>query len=179
MAPNERRADEVGLPYRHWLADSYWYFKGDADGVKNWTAMPELFPRGLEYVTNQTGWEIVGHNRYWSDNTDYAQQNGGDYEFAIDAKSQYAVPLTQAFWDDLMESSKKWGLSVYEQDWLDREYDNVGVLHTNATLARTWLMQMGTAAQKHGLTIQCALLAALPAASCAPSPTPPRCPLAY
>ena len=168
-------ADEVGLPYRHWLADSYWYFKGDKNGVKNWTAMPELFPRGLEYVTNATGWEIVGHNRYWSDNTDYATQNGGEYEFAIDATSQYAVPLTQAFWDDLMESSKKWGLSVYEQDWLDSEYDNVGVLHTNATLARTWLMQMGTAAQKHGLTIQCALLAALPA-SC---PPPPRYPLAY
>ena len=79
-----------------------------------------------------------------------------DFEFAIDAASQYAVPLEQRFWDFLMESSKKWGLSVYEQDWLDREYDNVGVLHTNATLARTWLMQMGTAAQKHGLTIQCA-----------------------
>jgi hypothetical protein len=64
------------------------------------------------------------------------------------------LPLEQAFWDDLMESSRKWGLYTYEQDWLDREFDDVKQLTTNASLARTWLMQMGTAAAKHGLTIQ-------------------------
>ena len=79
-------------------------------------------------------------------------QNGGKYDFAMDGTK--GVPLTQDFWDDLMESSRKWGLYTYEQDWLDREFDDVKQLTTNATLARTWLMQMGTAAQKHGLTIQ-------------------------
>jgi hypothetical protein len=64
------------------------------------------------------------------------------------------VPITQHFWDDLMESSRKWGMYTYEQDWLDSEFDNVTQLHTNATLGRTWLVQMGTAAAKHGLTIQ-------------------------
>ena len=54
----------------------------------------------------------------------------------------------------LMETSRQWGLYTYEQDWLDREYDNVDVLTKNATLARTWLMQMGAAAAKNGLTIQ-------------------------
>jgi len=28
------------------------------------------------------------------------------------------VPLEQRFWDDLLSSSAKWGLKVYEQDWL-------------------------------------------------------------
>ena len=37
----------------------------------------------------------------------------------------------------LMETSRQWGLYTYEQDWLDREYDNVDVLTKNATLART------------------------------------------
>ena len=40
------------------------------------------------------------------------------------------------------------------QDWLDTEYDNVMHLNLNATAARTWLLQMGSAAAKHGLTIQ-------------------------
>jgi hypothetical protein len=67
-------ADSVGIPYRHWLADSYWYYKGVGNGVKNWTAMPEVFPHGLDYLYNKTGWPVVGHNRYWSSNTDYAIQ---------------------------------------------------------------------------------------------------------
>jgi len=147
-------AAEAGIPYRHWLADSWWYYKGTGDGVKNWTGMGSIFPHGLDYVYNSTGWPVVGHNRYWSDNTDYAIQNGGEYEFAIDPSSKHALPLTQRFWDYLMESSRKWGLYTYEQDWLDDEYDRMSPLQTNATLARTWLMQMGTAAEKHGLTIQ-------------------------
>jgi hypothetical protein len=43
---------------------------------------------------------------------------------------------------------------MYEQDWLDTEYDNVVVLNTNATAARTWLMQMGTASERNDITIQ-------------------------
>ena len=147
-------ADKEGIPYRQWLMDSWWYFKGVKNGVKNWTAMGDIFPHGIDYVTNKTGWPIVGHNRFWSADTDYAKQNGGDYDFAIDEKSQFAVPLTQDFWDFLMESSRKWGLYTYEQDWLDTEYDNMGLLTSNATLARTWLLQMGAAAAKNGLTIQ-------------------------
>jgi len=147
-------ADSVGIPYRHWLADSWWYYKGDQGGVKNWTAMSSIFPHGLDYVYNKTGWPVVGHNRYWSANTDYAKQNGGQYDFYIDKESEYAVPLTQDFWDMLMETSKKWGLYTYEQDWLHNEFDTIDAMRTNATLARTWLMQMGAGAKKNGLTIQ-------------------------
>ena len=53
-----------------------------------------------------------------------------------------------------MGKSKKWGLAVYEQDWLYNEFNGVPMLTRNATMARTWLMQMGEAAQKNGLTIQ-------------------------
>jgi hypothetical protein len=35
-------ANAKGIPYRGWLADSWWYFKGIGDGVKNWTAMPNM-----------------------------------------------------------------------------------------------------------------------------------------
>ena len=51
-------------------------------------------------------------------------------------------------------NSSQWGLFMYEQDWLDTEYDNVVHLNTNATAGRTWLMQMGTAAARNDMTIQ-------------------------
>ena len=79
---------------RYWLADSWWYYKGVKDGVKNWTAMPSIFPRGLEYLYEKTGWTVQGHNRFWSENTDYAKQNGGKWNFLMDTTgggSQYVT----------------------------------------------------------------------------------------
>lgn len=36
--------------------------------------MPSVFPNGIEAVVKKTGWPIVAHNRYWSNDTDYATQ---------------------------------------------------------------------------------------------------------
>jgi hypothetical protein len=148
------QAKKDNIPYRYWLADSWWYYKGDKNGVKNWTAMTSIFPHGMDYIYDQTGWLVQGHNRYWSMNTDYAKQNGGNWNFILDPSSQYALPNDQEFWNYLMKSSKKWGLTTYEQDWLDDEFDNFLPLTNSATLGRDWLMQMGTAAEKNGIAIQ-------------------------
>ncbi|EGD83514.1 hypothetical protein PTSG_04123 [Salpingoeca rosetta] len=150
-------AKQQSIPYRWILLDSWWYFKGTGNGVKNWTAMPQIFPPGgtdgLAEFTSITQWPVIGHNRYWSNNTDYAIQNGGKFAFS-DNKYAMVVPLEQAFWDFLLGSSKKWGLAVYEQDWLYNEFNGVPLLTKNISMARTWLMQMGNAAAKHNLTIQ-------------------------
>ena len=53
-----------------------------------------------------------------------------------------------------MKSSREWGLTTYEQDWLDDEFDKFLPLTTSATLGRTWLLQMGTAAANNGISIQ-------------------------
>ena len=71
--------------------------------MKNWTAMDSMFTggnAGIRALQEATGWKIVAHNRYWSANTDYAEQNGGNYSFYIDAAhspagGQMAVPLSQ------------------------------------------------------------------------------------
>jgi len=149
-------ADKEGIPYRHWLMDSWWYFKGTGGGVKNWTAMPSIFPHGADYVYNKTEWPVVAHNRYWSANTDYAKQNGGKWDFIIepDSHNGLAFPLQQEFWDWLLADARKWGLKTYEQDWLYNEFSEMNCTTSSATLARQWLMQMGTAAQRNGVTIQ-------------------------
>ena len=145
-------SDKVGLPYKYWLMDSWWYFKSQGGAVKNWTAMPDIFPDGIANVTAATHWPIVAHNRYWAGDTDYAKQNGGDYNFIIEGP--HSIPDDQRFWDDLIGNATKWGLHTYEQDWLFNEYEALNCTLESPTLARDWLMQMGRGAAKHGITIQ-------------------------
>eukprot|EP00052_Salpingoeca_macrocollata_P034590 m.12039 g.12039 ORF g.12039 m.12039 type:complete len:746 (-) comp6683_c0_seq1:50-2287(-) len=145
-------AKAQGIPYRYILLDSWWYFKGKHDGVTTWDPMPDVFPHGLEYLYNVTGWSQQLHNRYWSADNTYAKQNGGQYDFII--QGEKGVPTEQRFWDDLMLAKKKTGMFMYEQDWLDVEFDDVPVLQTSATLARQWMLQMGEAARRNGVTFQ-------------------------
>ncbi len=43
---------------------------------------------------------------------------------------------------------------MYEQDWLDNEFDHFAPLTQSATLGRTWLRQMDAAAAANGVAIQ-------------------------
>lgn len=58
-------ADKQSLPFRYVQLDSWWYYKADDGGVKNWTAMSDVFPNGIESMVTKTGWPVVAHNRYW------------------------------------------------------------------------------------------------------------------
>jgi len=148
------------LPYRYWLADSWWYYKGTpargrpGGGVTNWTARPDVFPRGFEALTAATGWRVQGHNRYWDATTGYARANGGRYSFLRDRGSGYALPVDAAFWGDLLRNASRWGLAVYEQDWLDYELDHFAPLTQSASLGGDWLPQMAAGAAASGVSIQ-------------------------
>lgn len=141
------------FPYRFMQLDSWWYPKGINNGVKNWTAMPEVFPSGLIELHKSLGdMPFVAHNRYWAPDTDYAKQNGGDYEWIIEA--DFSLPLEQRFWDDLFKNASLWGLHTYEQDWLYTEDDGLKALTETPGLGRQWLMQMGKGAERHDINIQ-------------------------
>lgn len=149
----KKKAVESGIPYRYLQLDSWWYYKGEGDGVKNWTAMTDIFPRGIRYVSNSTQWPIVAHNRYFSPDTDYAKQNGGKYDFIID--KGIALPNDPAFWQDLLRDGRdNWNLRVYEQDWLLTEFGRLKELEMDLGLGKNWLGEMGEAAKELGLTIQ-------------------------
>lgn len=149
-------ADSEGIPYRYVLLDSWWYYKGENGGVTDWSARPDVFPQGLSELYAKTGWQVQAHNRYWSNQTVYAKQNGGNYNFLFDSGVMGgAVPLDQKFWDDLFKTAAQWGLKVYEQDWLFNEfYIYVKQMVENVDLGKTWLHQMGKAASLNGLTVQ-------------------------
>ena len=98
--------------------------------VLNWTAQDSAGyftdgNAGLRALAEATGWKIIAHNRYWSPYTNYAKANGGVWDFFVDAPGTgagMAVPLDQAFWVWLLQSSvSEWGLTTYEQDWLHNE----------------------------------------------------------
>ena len=149
----KKYSDQQGIPYRYLQLDSWWYYKGTSDGVKNWTAMTTVFPHGLSYIADVWKTPIVAHNRMWSQNTDYAKQNGGKYDFIVNGN--LALPTEYSFWLDLMgNASRDWNLLVYEQDWLSTEYRGLKNLTTDLNLGRQWLMQMGNAARSQDLTIQ-------------------------
>ena len=49
-------------------------------GVLTWTAMPEIFPNGMESVYQKTSLPVVAHNRWWCNETTYSDRNGGSYK---------------------------------------------------------------------------------------------------
>ncbi|XP_063423508.1 uncharacterized protein LOC134707561 isoform X1 [Mytilus trossulus] len=144
---------EQHIPYKYLQLDSWWYYKSkNFEALKEWTARPEVFPNGLRNLTLATNWPIAAHNRYWSNETVYAKQNGGSYTFV----KEYilSLPNDQAFWNDLLSNGTEWGLILYEQDWLNIQTLFTGALQTDLNLGETWLTQMGNAAKTNGLSLQ-------------------------
>ena len=66
MIDIQKYSVQKGIPYKYFLLDSWWYYKGPHGGVTNWAAMPSVFPEGLSKLFNQTGWYVQAHNRYFS-----------------------------------------------------------------------------------------------------------------
>jgi hypothetical protein len=156
--------DARNIPFRYIQLDSWWYYKGLANGVKNWTVIngPTYFPEGgLTQFQKTIRRPIVAHNRYWSADTDYAKGNGGKWDFILEYTGQgpsyanYAIPTQQEFWNFLIGGAKQdFSLITYEQDWLDTEYDTLQHLRTDVTLGRTWLREMNYGAETNGVTVQ-------------------------
>ncbi|KAG7342483.1 hypothetical protein IV203_007576 [Nitzschia inconspicua] len=142
----------ASIPYRYWLLDSWWYYKssGQVKGVTNWTARPDVFPHGLHYLYRQTGMFVQAHNRMWSTDNVYAK----DYDFVPSKSTTVSLPTECRFWKDLLQRAIDWGLVVYEQDWLNVQFEYQSQAFTNSTLMRQWLMEMGRAAQDCHLAVQ-------------------------
>lgn len=149
-------ADALQIPYRYVLLDSWWYYKGSNGGVANWTALPEVFPNGVEALYNRTGWLVQAHNRYWALDNHYSRSNGGRFEFVEDPVKGGAAPVGEEFWESLLSGpARQWGLAVYEQDWLFNEFfEYVSQMLESVDLGRNWLLEMGRGAEKAGVTVQ-------------------------
>jgi len=140
--------EQIDLPVQYYQLDSWWYYKGLNNGVKEWDARPDIFPSGMAGLYQEMKRPFVLHNRYWSPDTVYQEE----YPFVVE--SVEALPTSQAFWDYLMNRTVSYGAVIYEQDWLINQFNDMNATQQSVDQARDWLMQMGSSAQKYDLTIQ-------------------------
>ncbi|XP_046547730.1 uncharacterized protein LOC124257657 [Haliotis rubra] len=140
------------VPYKYIQLDNWLYQRDDNNGTISLTPRNDTVPDGLTFLHDKTGLGIVLQNGFWSNKTSYAQQNGGNFSFLISGSS--AIPLGGDFWDYLFSKAKDWGLKVYQQDWMKEQALLINEFHTSLTLGRKWLIDMGLAAQRNGITIQ-------------------------
>lgn len=153
-------ADKQGIPYGYVQIDSWWYPKAqtndrsshDRGGFLLWEPNPDMFPQGLPAFQKQLGLPLVAHNRYAADESPYCKRykcvvSNGD-------KREGAYPTDPAFWDEIMDNAVKFGVTVYEQDWLYTHMDMIPWMRAGLRNAEGWYDNMANAAQKRGLTMQ-------------------------
>ena len=145
-------SQSLKLPYKYWLTDSRWYQQGKDGGVQTWTPKTEFFSEGFPIVTQRTGWQLVAHNRYWSADTPFAKQNGGQYDWVVQGNS--SMPIDVRFWNDLFTNRSDWGLSMLFQDWLYTVSDGMDAINQQLGLGDQWLGAMANAAAQHDISIQ-------------------------
>ena len=147
------------VPYQSIQYDSWFYTKSAASeginprlGVANWTARDDVFPNGAEALYDLHKLPVTAHNRVWASNNIYRDE----YEFVCDDKedTNYCVPNEGKFWDQLFSEGQKWGLKVYEQDWMSEQYLHTSELTSELGAAKTWLSLMAKSAESLNLNIQ-------------------------
>ncbi|XP_055899049.1 uncharacterized protein LOC106054416 [Biomphalaria glabrata] len=139
------------IPFQYTQYDSWWYDKGHVGGALTWTPTADAIPDGFGYLANKTKVPFSCHNRFWDNQTAYAQYNGGKYLFVSDQGSGLAVPDDDQFWIDLFNMTQRWGpFIMYEQDWLQKETDENKIILTDLDIGRKWLVGMGRGAETFG-----------------------------
>jgi len=58
------------------------------------------------------------------------------------------------FFDRFFAQQEGWGLSMYEQDWMEKEYSMVEALQTNISMGDLWLYGMAEGAARSNRTVQ-------------------------
>ncbi len=152
--------DAIGVPFRHWQFDSWFYPKdgavdagGGGGAVTNWTSLDDVFPSGMAAIHDALGVPMVMHNRQWSNVSDYIKH--APFAWYADRDGGAAAPADpEAFFAWFFEQQAGWGLTMYEQDWLCEEYDHVDALRTNVSLGDAWLAGLASGAARNNLTVQ-------------------------
>ena len=149
------------IPFGYIQLDSWWYPKATIDlksshnrgGVSLWEPEPAMFPDGMEAFRAKLGLPLVAHNRYVADDSPYCKK----YKCVMGApgdKRKGAYPIDPAYWDEIMDNAKKYGIEVYEQDWLYTHMDMIPWMRSGFGNAASWYDNMASAAERRGITMQ-------------------------
>jgi hypothetical protein len=156
-------AKQIGVPYRHVMYDSWWYWKECSGSTNSWLACKgavelweprdDVFPDGFNFKPD--GLPLVLHNRWFSgNNNSYIKKLGFQDSFIVESNHDFALPIKSDVFKYLMGRAQAWGMQVYEQDWLITVWESMDVTKFNVTAGSSWLAAMAEAAAELGVTIQ-------------------------
>lgn len=97
------------IPYVFFELDSWWYPKGENEGVLSYEPIPEL-PSGLKALAEEVGL-LIANMRWFDLNTKYKDQ----FSF-IDEK--ICFPTSFEIYDYLGSQFRSWGITAIVHDWL-------------------------------------------------------------
>jgi hypothetical protein len=158
------RQEHIALGY--FQLDSWWYQKSTREpdgkpgkdkkvqdlpagrwnrygGTMDYTADPDLFPKGLSAFQKDLGLPLIVHGRWVDRESPYQKQ----YKFSG------VAPIDPAYWEDRMTYLANNGVVCYEQDWLDRIYVN-SEMGRVIGVGDAFTDGMAAASAKHGLVMQ-------------------------
>lgn len=145
----------LGVPYRYYLLDSWWYGEYDVyGGVWMWEDNHELlaqrFPHGLEWLHDTLGMPFACHMGKWVADSPYTKNE--TYGFIVEP--QWAIPTTFEFWDYIFGNASGWGLNTIKQDHINEQLLDMNATLADVTTARLWLLNEGRGAYHHGINIE-------------------------
>ena len=119
-------------------------------GCISWDADEKIFPNGDLAMYNYHNYPSSAHNKHWSHINVYRD----NYEFVCDETEGACVPDDPDFFNDFFRNHSAWGLKVYEQDWMNHQYDHTVQLRTDPELGSRWLDSLNAGADASDVYIQ-------------------------
>jgi hypothetical protein len=163
----KKQYDQKKIPIRYMQLDSWWYQKSlrnpngtiggttkNADfpkgtwnaygGTLDYSASPELFPKGLKSFNQELGLPFIVHAR-WLDPTGPYRKN---------YKVSGVSPIDAKWWNERMAYLKANGVITYEQDWLNEIYNHTPLMSRDINVGPAFADNMARSAQQNGITLQ-------------------------
>ncbi len=158
-----------GVPIHYMQLDSWWYpktfnsFEKSASdkprskdpklpagtwnrygGMLEYTASPDLFPKGLEDFHKKLGLPLITHSRWIDPQSPYQKEYTISGVAAVDPK----------WWNKIISDIASWGVITYEQDWSNYIYWKSPQLYSTTWAGEAFLDGMAKACAANGLTMQ-------------------------
>lgn len=88
------------------------------------------------------------HNRFFANPSAYS----ANFTFVTDG--ELAMPVDKALFLHIMRLAQRWGMVLYEQDWLITVFQSVDAAQSTIWAGDAWLNAMNDAAVELGVTLQ-------------------------
>ena len=158
--------DQEKVPARYLQLDSWWYQKSMRSpggvmgkpknsklpleswntygGTLDYSASPDLFPKGLADFQKQVDLPFIVHARWLDPTGPYAQKY----------KLSGVAPVDPVWWDERMAYLRTNGVISYEQDWLNEIYAHSPEMASSLATGPAFADNMARSAKENGLTLQ-------------------------